>query len=142
MRIDEVKNDEDPQFGGVSDRVGIVFEVLAALPDGGLFPTNQRIIIFQEFNNKNDAIEGRSGRFLQHLGVRHRHEVERLDSDLRGRQVWGLIGEPRKEKGFQPILDLKPWEQRPSKVETRSLSDLLSGLTRGGWKDLPCPWTG
>lgn len=133
MRVDEVKSVEDPQFGGVSDRVGIIFEVLAALPDGGLLPTNERLCIFQEFNGENDAIGGRSGGFLQHLGVRHRHEVERLDSDLRGRRVWGQIGEPRKEKGFQPILALKPWEQRPDKVETRSPSDILSGLSPG-WR--------
>jgi hypothetical protein len=131
MRVDEVKNVEDPQFGGVSDRVGIIFEVLAELPDGGLLQTNERLCIFQEFNDENDAIEGRSGGFLQHLGVRHRHEVERLDSDLRGRRVWGQIGAPRKEKGFQPILALKPWEQRPAKVETRSPSDIISGLSPG-----------
>ena len=125
--VEKVEIDEDPRFGEVCDRARIVFEVLAESPDGNLIRTNETLCIFQEFNDQNDAIEGQ----LQHLGINYYHELERLNSDLRGRRIWGLIGKPRKEKGFQPINDLKPWDQRPSNVEIRSLSDFLSGLGLG-----------
>jgi hypothetical protein len=151
LQVLDVAVGSEAGMGSCRDRVDVVFLADERRPSGDEGPGHRgrpKACISLCFEPGWITEDGGTLKLLNYLGVPlpipDNFDWERR---LANRRIAGLFGAPPRPGARNPLRDarpldsppeprpqdltLKPWEQRPAKVETRSPSDILSGLSPG-----------